>query len=210
MMRTDDLMRSLVADATPAPRLEPLLRIALVASLAVSAVLFAASLGPRPDLATVATEPRFMFKFVVTLALAGTAIAVALRLARPGMRAHVPALLLAPGLLVAAVLAELAVTPAASWGGRLVGNNALVCLVSVPLLAAPVLVAVLMVLRRGAPLRPALTGAAAGLVAGGLGATLYASHCVDDSPLFVATWYSLAIALVVAAGALAGARLLRW
>jgi hypothetical protein len=210
MMRTDDLMRSLVADATPAPRLEPLLRIALVASLAVSAALFAAVLGPRPDLAAVATEPRFMFKFVVTLVLAGTAVAVARRLARPGMRARVPALLLAPGLLLAAVLAELAVTPAATWGGRLVGSNALVCLMSVPLLAAPVLVAVLAVLRRGAPLRPALAGAVAGLVAGGLGATLYASHCVDDSPLFVATWYSLAIALVVAAGALAGARVLRW
>lgn len=209
-MRTDDLMRSLVADATPAPRLEPRLRIALVAGLALSAVLFAAILGPRSDLAAVATEPRFMFKFVVTLALAGTAIAVALRLVRPGMRAGVPALLLAPGLLAAAVLTELTVTPAASWGARLVGSNALVCLMSVPLLAAPVLVAVLTVLRRGAPLRPALTGAVAGLVAGGLGATLYASHCVDDSPLFVATWYSLAIALVVAAGALAGARLLRW
>jgi hypothetical protein len=47
-------------------------------------------------------------------------------------------------------------------------------------------------------------------VAAGLAATLYASHCADDSPLFVATWYSLAIALVVAAGAWLGPRVLRW
>ena len=100
--------------------------------------------------------------------------------------------------------------PRDTWMPRLVGRNSLVCLASVPLLAAPVLVAVLRVLQRGAPLRPALTGAVAGLLAGGLGAALYAAHCVDDSPLFVATWYTLAIALVAAAGALAGHRLLRW
>ncbi|MGA7427255.1 MAG: NrsF family protein, partial [Rhodoplanes sp.] len=32
----------------------------------------------------------------------------------------------------------------------------------------------------------------------------------DDSPLFVATWYSLAITLVVAVGAVLGPRVLRW
>jgi hypothetical protein len=39
---------------------------------------------------------------------------------------------------------------------------------------------------------------------------LYAAHCSDDSPLFVATWYTLATALVAAIGALAGARFLRF
>jgi hypothetical protein len=41
-------------------------------------------------------------------------------------------------------------------------------------------------------------------------ATLYASHCTDDSPLFVAAWYTIATALVTAVGALAGAKLLRY
>ncbi|MGA8293552.1 MAG: NrsF family protein, partial [Rhodoplanes sp.] len=53
-------------------------------------------------------------------------------------------------------------------------------------------------------------GASAGLVAAALAATVYAAHCTDDSPLFVATWYSLAIALVVAVGAVLGPRVLRW
>ena len=48
------------------------------------------------------------------------------------------------------------------------------------------------------------------LVSAGLAATLYASHCTDDSPLFVATWYTLATALVAAIGALAGAKVLRY
>ena len=48
------------------------------------------------------------------------------------------------------------------------------------------------------------------LMAAGLAATLYASHCTDDSPLFVAAWYTIATALVTAIGALAGAKLLRY
>jgi hypothetical protein len=65
-------------------------------------------------------------------------------------------------------------------------------------------------LRRGAATRPMLTGAVAGLIAGGIAATFYASHCVDDSPLFVATWYVIAIAFVALVGAIAGRWVLRW
>ena len=39
----------------------------------------------------------------------------------------------------------------------------------------------------GVPTRPALAGAVAGLLAGGLAASFYAAHCTDDSPLFVTT-----------------------
>jgi hypothetical protein len=48
------------------------------------------------------------------------------------------------------------------------------------------------------------------LLAGGLAAALYALQCTDDSPLFIVTWYSLAIAAVTLIGTLAGRRLLRW
>jgi hypothetical protein len=48
------------------------------------------------------------------------------------------------------------------------------------------------------------------MLSAGLAATLYASHCTDDSPLFVATWYTVATALVRGIGALAGAKLLRY
>ena len=56
-------------------------------------------------------------------------------------------------------------------------------------------------LRHGAATRPALAGAAAGLMSAALAAVLYAAHCFDDSPLFVITWYSLAIGAVTALGA---------
>lgn len=81
---------------------------------------------------------------------------------------------------------------------------------AVPLLSLPLLAASLIGLRHGAPTRPALAGAMAGLLSAGLAATLYAAHCTDDSPLFVATWYSIATALVTAIGALAGSKVLRF
>jgi hypothetical protein len=76
-------------------------------------------------------------------------------------------------------------------------------------MALPLLVAALVGLRQGASTRPALSGAAAGLLCGGLAATVYAAHCTDDSPLFVATWYSIGIAGLTVVGAAAGSRLLR-
>jgi hypothetical protein len=93
---------------------------------------------------------------------------------------------------------------------RLIGNNSRACMTAIPLMSLPILAGALIGLRHGAPTRPALAGAIAGLLSAGLAATLYASHCTDDSPLFVATWYTLATALVAAVGALAGSKLLKF
>src|SRR3569623_362190 len=81
---------------------------------------------------------------------------------------------------------------------------------ALPLFSAPFLIAALLMLRKGATSRPMLMGAFAGLMSAGLGATLYAAHCMDDSPLFVATWYTLAAAFVTFAGAMIGRRVLRF
>jgi hypothetical protein len=93
---------------------------------------------------------------------------------------------------------------------RMVGHNSKVCLTMVPLLSLPLLAAALIGLRHGAPSRPALAGAMAGVMSAGLAATLYASNCTDDSPLFVATWYTLATIIVAAVGAAVGSRVLRF
>jgi hypothetical protein len=211
-MKTEQLIRALAADERRMVPVWSVLIAALLAAAAVSALVFALRLGPRPDIAAVAGDPRFLFKFAVTLLLAGTAIAAALRLARPGADTAywLLAIAAAPALLVFGVLIELMLIPSDAWGARLVGTNWRYCLTYTPLLALPLLAAALVAMRHGAPTRPALAGAVAGLLAGGLGAALYAAHCTDDSPLFVATWYTIAIGGVTLLGALLGRYVLRW
>ena len=50
----------------------------------------------------------------------------------------------------------------------------------------------------------------AGLVAGGIGALIYATHCTEDNPMFYGTWYTLGIAIVAGIGAGLGPKVLRW
>jgi hypothetical protein len=212
-METDQLIRTLAADN--AHRARPVgfvLALALLAAAPVSVLLFAASLGVRPDVMTAMHNPFFDLKFAVTLALAISAIAVSLHLSRPeaSLRGWAWLLVIPAGLLVAGIGSEMMLPQRLPMMTRLVGSNSRACMMAIPLLSLPLLAAALLGLRHGAPARPALAGALAGMLSAGLAATLYASHCTDDSPLFVATWYSIATALVTAIGALAGAKLLRF
>ncbi len=210
-MRTGDLIRALAADGEVRPPGRAL-ALALIPSVAIALGLHLAVLGFRPHLLNLLGEPRLLFKLCLTFLLAALSGVLVSRIGRPGVGVRRAAFMLAivPALLAVANLAELLAVPVAEWGQRLVGTNAKACLESIPFLAAAPLVAALLALRQGAPERPALAGAAAGLLAGAIGAACYATHCPDDSPLFVAAWYSLAIGFVTAIGALAGSRLLRW
>jgi len=212
-VKTGDLIRALAADSEVHP-MPPgrALALASIPGVAIAFGLHFAVLGLRPHLLTLLGEPRLLFKLWLTFLLVALSGPLALRLVRPGAGVRRAALMLAvvPASLAAANLAELLSVPAAEWGQRLVGTNAVFCLKSIPFLAAAPLVATLLALRQGAPEHPALAGTAAGLFAGAIGAALYATHCPDDSPLFVAAWYTLAIGFVAAVGAVAGWRLLRW
>jgi hypothetical protein len=212
-MRTVDLIRALAADAaTPTQSFGTRAALDLAAGTAITAIIFFAAIGFRADIAQALETIRFDFKFVFVLSLAVPAIGLSLRLARPGAGLGLwgSALALAPALLALGVLAELAAVPAAAWGTRLVGSNSHVCLTVIPLLSLAPLAGLLLALRHGAPTRPRLAGGVAGLAAAAIAAFLYASNCTDDSPLFVATWYPIAIGLVAVVGSLVGPRVLKW
>ncbi|MFN3867790.1 MAG: NrsF family protein [Hyphomicrobiaceae bacterium] len=212
-MRTDDLIRALANDVgTMAPPPQRTVSLAVLAGLLIAVPLFLVAFGVRGDIARIISSWRFDLKMVATLALAIAAFAAARRLMRPDTdpRAALAPLLVGPLLLLAGLGVELATVPADRWAATMLGNNALVCLTAVPLLSTAPLAALLYGMRNGAPASPAWAGAGAGLLASGLGAVLYATHCTDDSPLFVATWYSIAILAVTGVGALLGSRLLRW
>ncbi len=174
--------------------------------------MFLAGLGVRPDVMTAMHNPFFDLKFVVTLALAISAIVVSLHLSRPeaSLRGWAWLLLIPAGILAAGIAGEMMMPQRLPMMTRLIGSNSRICMTAIPLMSLPLLAGALIGLRHGAPARPAVAGAIAGLLSAGLAATLYASHCTDDSPLFVATWYTIATALVTAIGALAGSRVLRF
>jgi hypothetical protein len=212
-MKTDNLIAALAADAPSVAK--PIGRtvwVAVAAGAVAAAALFYYGVGFRLDLATALSTPRFLFKWLLTLTLVTSATGLVLHMARPGSipAAWVKALAIAPALLIVATIGELLVVPAAEWEGRLVGVNAVACVVLIPILSAAPLVALIWALRQGAPTRPMLAGAVAGLAAAGIGMFLYASHCRDDSPLFILAWYVLGTAIVAVIGALLGARYLRW
>jgi len=213
-METDQLIRSLAADN--AHRARPVgivLALVLLSAAPVSLAIFFSELGVRPDVMTAMRNPFFDLKFVVTLALAVPAIAISLHLSRPeaSLLGWAWLLLIPVGFVAAGIAGEMMMMPQRlPMMTRLVGSNSRICMTAIPLMSLPLLAAALIGLRHGAPTHPAVTGAVAGLLSAGLAATLYASHCTDDSPLFVATWYTIATALVTAIGALAGSRVLRF
>ena len=212
-MDTDQFIRTLAADS--AYRLRPMwlaLTLALVSAAPITIAIFFWRLGVRPDVMTAMHNPFFDLKFAVTLGLAIPAIAISLHLSRPeaSLRGWLWLLVIPVGLLVAGIAGEMMLPQRLPMMARLIGSNSRICLTAIPLMSLPLLAAALIGLRHGAPSRPALTGAIAGLLSSGLAATLYASNCTDDSPLFVITWYSIATAMVASIGALAGNRLLRF
>jgi hypothetical protein len=212
-MDTDQLIRTLAADNVHrAPRVGFVLALALLAAAPVSLLIFFAGLGVRPDVMTAMHNPFFDLKFAVTLALAISAIMVSLHLSRPeaSLRGWAWLLMVPVGVLAAAIAGEMMLPQRLPMMTRLVGSNSKICMTAIPLMSLPLLAASLFGLRHGAPTRPAVAGAIAGLLSAGLAATLYASHCTDDSPLFVATWYTIATAAVTAVGALAGSKLLKF
>lgn len=212
-MKTDDLIRALAADREPAgPAPSHALALAGAIGLVLSVLLFVWLVPLRPHLGEAMRSWPFMLKPVeMGILVVASAIGV-LRLARPGAvlgRTWIAAAAV-PAIMVAAVAVELTRVPRAEWLVKLAGVHWYMCVFNMVLLSLPMLAALLFGLRYGAPTRPAIAGAGTGLLAGALAASLYIAHCPDDSPLFVAAWFTLAIAIATGIGALAGVRLLRW
>ena len=212
-MRTSELIAALGADPVPEPiRLGRRVGAAIAIGLVGSVALYFLLLGPRPDIAAAVRTVRFWLKFVDSFAFALPSLLLTLRLARPDAKPRALALwLIAPFVLLAAgVVVEFLVVPRSDWLSRLVGTTAIHCTVTIPMLAAPILAGLIVALRAGAPLHPALTGALAGAASAGVAALVYGSSCPGDSPFFVATWYPLATLICMGAGALAGRQFLDW
>lgn len=210
-MKTDELIAALAADTIPRTSVRQRLVRSLPLAFGLSLGVFGLFVGSRPDLVE-ALASWALAKTLLPLGLAILAAALALGLTRPEAqpRARAGALtVFAAGLLAAFLLALFSVGPA-GLVTALADPRLLTCLTTVPVLALPLLGAVLWTLAAGAPLRPARTGAIGGLAAGGLAAALYSLHCDQDSVLFYIPAYGMAMVLVAGVGHWLGARTLRW
>jgi hypothetical protein len=212
-VKTQDLIALLAEDTTPTPRraISPrLVGMALLGALA-SALLLIAWLGLRP-MRPAMHSPSFWMKAAYTLLVAAAGMLTTARLSRPGGRLGAALGLAALAAAWLAVLATLETlrTPMPGMAHLWLGWSWYVCPFRILTLAAPVFVGVLWWLRGMAPTRLALAGAAAGLFAGGVGATVYGLYCEETAAAFVVVWYSLGMAACAALGAVIGARLLRW
>lgn len=213
-MNTDDLIKALTADnATVTPPISRTLLLALGIGALAAAAHFFSLLAVRSDFTHAIThDPRFMLKFVFTLGIAIPALLLVLKLARPDGSAGNTAWLFAVPLTILGlgIGYELLTVPADNLLAHAMGTMPVACMKYIPMLATAPFIATLYALRNGAPASPLAAGAAAGLVSGAIGAALYATFCVDDSPMFLAIWYVAGIAIVTALGAVIGSRLLRW
>lgn len=213
-MKTDDLVAMLATGHVAVPRRGAGWRIglAVLAGLPLSFAILFAEYGLRRDLMQALSWPMFWVKVLFPLCIAAAAFVMVQRLARPGVavqRSWLGAVLPVLAIWALAVVAWFAV-PIEERMPSLMGQSWRICALSIGFMALPIFVATLVALKNLAPTRPALAGAAAGALAGGVGAAVYALHCMELTAPFLAVWYVSGIAVPVLVGAVLGPRLLRW
>jgi hypothetical protein len=193
-------------------------RILLAAILVGGAAAFAvmlATVGPRADLGSTAHLEWTAVKLLFAVSVIGSAAPLLLRSMRPGLaKKTYPRLVFVPFLAaIAAALAMLLFVTPQAWSTMLRGATSVSpvrCLSCIVFFGAIPFVALVGALRRGAPTQLRLSGAIAGVVAGGLGAAAYAFNCRSDTIPFISVCYGLAIALCALIGGQLGPWLLRW
>jgi hypothetical protein len=213
-MNTEQWVALLAADAAPVRRraVSRRLMVALAIGLPLSFAWMLMEYGVRRDLIQAMFWPMFWVRLLFGAAIALAGFVVVQRLARPGVRVRGAWLGLAAPVVLIWLLALLALfsAPAEERAALVWGQTWRSCAIDIAVVSLPMFAALLWALKGLAPTRPALAGAAAGALAGGAGAMVYALHCPELAAPYIAVWYVAGIALPVVAGALIGARWLKW
>jgi hypothetical protein len=213
-MKTESMIDVLMAEAGPVPRhvTERRFASAGVFGIALATAMMLVAFGLRPDIESAALLPMFWFKLMFPAAIAVAAMWMAARLSRPGARMGFASIAVAAPFVILWLMAALTLlnTEPAARVDSILGSTWPTCVPEIALLALPAFAATFWAMRGLAPTRLALAGAAGGLMAGGIGAMIYALRCPEMEAPFLAVWYVAGIAANGVAGALLGPRLLRW
>jgi hypothetical protein len=212
-METAQLIAELEAGATPVRRLPPpwarAARWLMIAVPAVAAVIVL--MTPRPDLGARLGEVRFAVELAAALATAILAAFAAFALTVPG---HSRTIALLPLLPLAVWLGSVGQSCVGEWAA--LGPAALDvrvdwdCLrAAFPVGAAPAAAMVLM-LRRGAPLFPRISFALGALAVGALANAGLQIYHEGDISIMVLVWHFGSVAVLAAIAALLGRLALPW
>ncbi|HJS89747.1 MAG TPA: DUF1109 domain-containing protein [Steroidobacteraceae bacterium] len=212
-MKTDELIETLgvTVERVEGRSFRNAFIVALILGTALALCAMEALLGTSPS----ALRESDLGLIVLTAALAlGVVVAGSrylLKAAYPGisMRGPTALIVLVIAVLGAGVVGALAIHPAIS-SQIIFGPRWTICLICIPLFAMAPFIALVWVLRKGAPTRLRSAGAVAGLVAGAIGAGACALHQPASSLPFVGFWYAGPILVCALLGALLGPRVLRW
>lgn len=213
-MDTDLLIRKLASDLKPVPRRSMAARLCIGAAAGAGLALagVALVLGLRPDLARAVFGFTFWMKLTYVASLGAGGLLASVHLARPEARPTSRFwLLIVPVFVLADIAAwQFYFTASSLWPKLILGDSARVCSTYIFLISIPVFAGLLVAFRRFAPTRLRAAGAAAGLAAGGIAASVYSLHCPEVGAAFVLIWYSLGILAAALAGAVLGPLVLRW
>lgn len=213
-MKTDDLITMLATGVEPVPGnvAARRLRAALLWGAVGALLILVLGYGVRADLRQASALPMFWVKLVFPGLVAAAALLLLLRLSHPGMRPGTAWLgLVLPWLAVLLMAAwALAQAPPDQRLALVLGATWQVCAFNIALVSSPVFAAVLWAVKGLAPTRLGLAGACAGLLAGAVGAVVYALHCPELEAPFLAVWYVAGMLIPASLGAWLGPRVLRW
>ncbi len=213
MIKTPDLIASLAANATPVRRLRPpVMRAASWLLLAaVVLTLLAINQGIRPDLAQRLREPTFATGLAASL-LTGVLAAVSAFLVSLPDRSRLWLLLPMPALVL--WLSNIGYQCLVQWidigpdGVSL--SEAARCFATLVLTSLPLSLAMLVMLRYAAPLRPTDVTLTGSLAVAAITATALSLFHTVDATVMILIWNLGTAALFVALGGAFGRRMFRW
>jgi hypothetical protein len=212
-MDTETLIRTLVGTVKPVrPLSAPWVRSAMWLAIAVPYIaLVVYVMSPRADLMTKISEARYLFEQLAALATGISAAIAAFASTIPGYSRKV---LLLPVLPLVGWLGALGQGCVSAW--IQFGPNGLTlqpdwfCFPAIVLVGAIPAVAMVYMLRRGAPLMPCTTVALGGLAAAGLGNFGLRLFHPQDASLMVLVWQFGSVFILAALAGCLGRYVLNW
>ncbi len=213
MIATPDLIDSLARDLPPMRRLSPPLWRAFgwLFLAAIILGLLAISQGIRPDLAKCLRETRFVVSLAAAMLTGISAAIAAFMLSLPD-RSRFWLLLPAPSL--GAWLSTIGYQCLTDWitldpGGIRLGETAR-CFATLVLTSLPLSLALLVMLRYAAPLRPMAATLTGSLAVAAIAATALSLFHDLDATVMILVWNLGTASIMVGLAALFGRRLFSW